>query len=332
MGTTTDGFFREALQDRKRRLVSAMADTRTDERLTHLLTEVDAALGRLEDGSYGICEVCHDPVEQDRLVADPLVRFCLDHLSAAERRALEADLEQAGTVQRALLPARDCRAAGWHVHYHYRPAGPVSGDYCDVIVPNGAGGGKDGCVFFLLGDVAGKGVAACLLMTQLHGMFRSLISVQMPLEQLLGAANRMLCETATAGQYATLVCGRSAANGEIEIASAGHLPVWMARDGKVSSAGATGFPLGLFRDSTYTTHKFRTAAGETVVIYTDGLSEAQDADGNEYGGKRLHEFLSGKHHLPAGELSSACLSDLEAFCAGRPLKDDLTLMVVRREA
>ena len=188
-------------------------------------------------------------------------------------------------MQRALLPARDCRAAGWHVHYHYRPAGPVSGDYCDVIVPK-ALAVNDGCIFFLLGDVAGKGVSACLLMTQLHGMFRSLISVQMPLEQLLGAANRLLCETATAGQYATLVCGRSAANGETEIASAGHLPVWVAREARTACGpGATGLPLGLFRDSTYTTHKFRAAVGETVVIYTDGLSEMQDADGNEYGGK-----------------------------------------------
>ena len=328
MATIANNYFQGALEDRKRRLVNAMAAAPPDDRLTYLLTEVDAALGRLADGTYGLCEECHDSVEQDRLMADPLVRFCLDHLSAAERRALEADLEQASTVQRALLPARDNHAAGWHVHYSYRPAGPVSGDYCDVILPNG----KDGCVFFLVGDVAGKGVAACLLMTQLHAMFRSLISVGLPLEQLLGAANRLLCETATAGQYATLVCGRSGADGETEIASAGHLPVWVGCKEGLRAIAATGLPLGLFCNSSYTTQKFRATKGQTVIVYTDGLSEARDADGNEYGGTRLGEFLAAQHQLPPQRLSEAFLDDLRVFSAGRQLTDDLTLMVVRREA
>jgi phosphoserine phosphatase RsbU/P len=328
MATIANNYFQGALEERKRRLVNAMAAAPPDERLTYLLTEVDAALGRLADGSYGLCEECHESVEQDRLMADPLVRFCLDHLSAAERRALEADLEQAATVQRALLPARDSHAAGWHVHYNYRPAGPVSGDYCDVILPNG----KDRGVFFLVGDVAGKGVAACLLMTQLHAMFRSLISVGLPLEQLLGAANRLLCETATAGQYATLVCGRSGADGEVEIASAGHLPVWVGCPAGLRSISATGLPLGLFGNSTFTTQKFRAGAGETVIVYTDGLSEARDAGGNEYGGARVGEFLAARHQLAPEKLSAAFLEDLRQFSDGRALTDDLTLMVVRREA
>ncbi len=328
MATVANNYFQGALEDRKRRLVAAMAGASGDEQLGYLLTEVDAALGRLADGSFGMCEECHDSIEQERLVADPLLRFCLDHLSAAERRALEADLIQAATLQRALLPAKDCRAAGWHVHYNYRPAGPVSGDYCDVILPER----KDGCVFFLVGDVAGKGVSACLLMTQLHGMFRSLISVQMPLEQLLGAANRLLCETATAGQYATLVCGRSGADGETEIASAGHLPVWVGGKDGLRAIAATGLPLGLFRDSTYTTEKFRAAAGETMVIYTDGLSEMRDADGNEYGAERLNRYLKGQHHLPPAGICAGFLEDVNAFAAGRAPTDDLTVMVVRREA
>ena len=192
--------------------------------------------------------------------------------------------------------------------------------------------GKIGGVFFLVGDVAGKGVAACLLMTQLHAMFRSLISVGLPLEQLLGAANRLLCETATAGQYATLVCGRSGADGEVEIASAGHLPVWVGCTAGLRSISATGLPLGLFCNSTFTTQKFRAGAGETVIVYTDGLSEARDAGGNEYGGARVGEFLAAQHQLAPEKLSAAFLEDLRVFSDGRPLTDDLTLMVVRREA
>jgi phosphoserine phosphatase RsbU/P len=328
MATVANNYFQGALEERKRLLAAAMRGAAPDDGLTFLLTEVDAALGRLAAGTYGLCEECHETVEQERLIADPLVRFCLDHLTAKERRALEADLEQAAGLQRSLLPARDSRAAGWHVHYHYRPAGPVSGDYCDVILENGGDGG----VFFLVGDVAGKGVSACLLMTQLHGMFRSLISVRMPLAELLGAANRLLCETATAGQYATLVCGRSGVDGEVEIASAGHLPVWVGCSGGLRAIGATGLPLGLFRSSTYTTEKFRASAGYTMVVYTDGLSEARDLDGNEYGGLRVNEFLEGRHQLAPEALTGAFLEDLRGFCGGRGLTDDLTLMVVRREA
>jgi phosphoserine phosphatase RsbU/P len=328
MVSVASSFFEGALVERRRKLEAAMAVVSPDDRLVSLLAEVDAALGRLSAGTYGICEECHDAVEQDRLIADPLVRVCLDHLNAAERRALEADLEQAATLQRSLLPARDNHASGWHLHYHYRPAGPVSGDYCDVILPNG---NHDG-VFFLVGDVAGKGVAACLLMTQLHGMFRSLISVGLPLEKLLASANRLLCETATAGQYATLVCGRTGADGSVEIGSAGHLPVWVGCKEGLRSIAATGLPLGLFCSSTYSTQKFRSAAGETVIVYTDGLSECRDGEGNEYGGRRLNEFLSMQHHLPPERLSAAFLEDLNVFSAGRQPTDDLTLMVVRREA
>ena len=116
---------------------------------------------------------CNDTVERDRLLADPLVRLCLDHLTSDEHRALERDLELAARVQRGLLPRSDVGFNDWRVHYQYNPAGMVSGDYCDLILP----ANDDGELVFLLGDVAGKGVAASLLMTHLHAMFRSLAGV-----------------------------------------------------------------------------------------------------------------------------------------------------------
>src|SRR5208283_1849594 len=95
---------------------------------------------------------CHESVDKDLLLADPLVRLCLDHLSADQRRALEQDLELAGQLQRGLLPETDLRFGGWSVCYHYRPLGLVSGDYCDLVVrENGSTN-----LFFALGDVSGK--------------------------------------------------------------------------------------------------------------------------------------------------------------------------------
>ena len=91
----------------------------------------------MDEGTYGICDVCHGSVEKDRLIADPLVRLCLDHLTSEEQRALERDLELAAQVQRGLLPKSDVRYRDWRVHYLYRPAGIVSGDYCDLIPGSG---------------------------------------------------------------------------------------------------------------------------------------------------------------------------------------------------
>src|SRR5271170_2185105 len=223
MSAVSDPYIREQLEKRRKELNIALSSTvpaGPAATLLDLLGQVDSALQRLDDGTYGICTECHDSVEKDRLLADPLVRLCLDHLSSDEQRALERDLELASRVQRGLLPRTDVRHGDWRVHYQYKPAGMVSGDYCDLIPPAAA----DGELVFLLGDVAGKGVAASLLMTHLHAMFRSLAGVGLTLDKLLEMANHVFCESTIAGQYATLICGRAGKSGEIEIGSAGHLP------------------------------------------------------------------------------------------------------------
>src|SRR5579864_9439709 len=147
---------RDQLLIRRQKLEGAAAKSQTAN-LVLLLEEVDKALERVEAGSYGVCEECHGTVEAGRLIADPLTRFCLDCLKPSEQRALEQDLELAARIQNGLLPARDIFAAGWRVAYHYEPAGLVSGDYCDVIPHN-----KE--LYFIVGDVSGKGVAASMLM------------------------------------------------------------------------------------------------------------------------------------------------------------------------
>src|SRR5580693_7047508 len=220
MNGVSDPYIREQLEKRRKELNAVLASpvaAAPSATLMELLGEVDSALHRMDEGTYGICTECHDSVEKDRLLADPLVRLCLDHLSSDEQRALERDLELAARVQRGLLPQTDLSHRDWRFHYQYKPAGMVSGDYCDLISPLT----EDGDLFFLLGDVAGKGVAASLLMTHLHAMFRSLTSVGMPLDKLLETANSVFCRSTIAGQYATLICGRAGRGGEIEIGSAG---------------------------------------------------------------------------------------------------------------
>src|SRR5881396_4259771 len=230
---------REQLVERRQRVAAALS-TAADPQLTALLREVDAALERFESGTYGICEVCHDTVEAERLIANPLERFCLDHLNANERQALEDDLNLASEIQRGLLPRHNLRVDGWHFEYGYEPARLVSGDYIDII-QNG-----DGSIYFVLGDVSGKGVAASMLMAKLHAVFRSLIPLGLGVDQLTERASRLFGESMLPGQYATLICGRAPKYGEVSICNAGHPPALLIRGGHIESRSATGLPFGMF--------------------------------------------------------------------------------------
>src|ERR1017187_6903994 len=140
---------------------------------------------------------------RSRLECNPLVRFCLDHLSQAEMLAHQQDLDLATQIQSKLLPLRDIALESWDARYRYLPVGAVGGDYCDLIV---LGDGKS--IFFAVGDVAGKGVAASLLMTHLSAIFRSLLSLDLPLAEQIGRANRLFCEGTAPSHYATLGGGR----------------------------------------------------------------------------------------------------------------------------
>src|SRR5262249_54153824 len=110
---------REQLVERRVRVEAAISSAGPTPQLTALLREVDAALDRFESGTYGVCEVCHDTVEAARLIANPMERFCLDHLSVSEQRALEDDLSLAAQIQRGLLPSHNVRVHGWHFDYGY---------------------------------------------------------------------------------------------------------------------------------------------------------------------------------------------------------------------
>src|SRR6266478_8698885 len=322
MATLETSFLHDQLEERKRRLQAAIAVAPPNAGLAGLLHEVDSALERMAKGSYGLCQECHEPVEQDRLLADPLVRYCLDHLTVLERAALQRDLDLASEVQRNLLPQAGLRTGGWETSYHYAPVGPVSGDYCDLIP-------SDGHLFFVLGDVSGKGVAASMLMTQLHALFRSLTSMALPLGQMVSQANRVFCESVLAGQYATVVCGLAKPTGEVEIHNAGHWPAIVVGKGGVLRIESTGLPLGMFCEVEFSATRLQMEAGDTLFLYTDGLSEARNAN-DEYGVDRVTHLVRQQSARPPAELITACLEDLRSFEKGEARFDDLTLLAIRR--
>jgi phosphoserine phosphatase RsbU/P len=322
MATLEIAFLNNQLEERKRRLEAAIAVAPPNAGLASLLREVDSALERMTKGSYGLCEECHAPVEQERLLSDPLVRYCLDHLTLPERAALQRDLDLASEVQRNLLPQAGLRAGGWETSYHYAPVGPVSGDYCDLI-------SSDGQLFFVLGDVSGKGVAASMLMAQLHALFRSLTGMALPLGQMVTQANRIFCESTLSGQYATLVCGQAKPTGEVEIHNAGHWPAIVVGRGGVLRIESTGLPLGMFSESEFSATRLQLELGDTLFLYSDGLSEARN-EGDEYGVDRVLTLVRQQAARTPAEMIAACLDDLRAFAGAGPCLDDLTLLAIRR--
>lgn len=326
MASVGDAYFQKQLTVRKERLEAANARNGASAEINRLVAEVDAALARLDSGTFGICEVCGGAVESERLLADPLTRVCLDELRPEELRRLEADLEMAGRIQRGLLPPQDLTVHGWEVHYRYEPLGPVSGDYCDLIVPNP----PSSELFFLLGDVSGKGVAASLLMSHLHAMFRSLVTVGQPLAQMIALASRLFCESTVAGQYATLVAGRADSRGHIEIASAGHPAALLLADGGVTFIESSGFPLGMFSDALFGTHSYELRPGDSLLFYSDGVTESRSASGEEFGVGRLRQLAQSRRGAPPADLVAACLAELRSFTGSQPRTDDVTLMALRR--
>lgn len=312
---------REQVADRRQKLEAAIATLGPRPELTGLLAEVDAALERLALGTYGSCDVCHDPIEPDRLLSDPVVRVCLGCLSPSEQRALEHDLQLAARIQQGLLPNPSAAPRTWDVAYHYEAARVVSGDYCDIIP-------IDGDLYFMLGDVSGKGVAAATLMAQLHALIRALVPSGLPIEELVARASRLFCESTLPMHYATMVCGRATNLGETELCNAGHLPVFVSEASGVRTLRATGLPMGMFCDQHFAAERFTLSPGDGVLLVTDGVTDAESTDGEPFGLERIEAACSAWRDGAAAPMVSACLDGLRRHAGSRRV-DDTTVLALR---
>lgn len=284
-------YLRKQLTERRERLQDSAKNLIEPVKIYKLLQQIDRTLERIDKGSFGICEVCHDPIEAERLAFDPMISVCLDHLNNEQQRALEQDLELAAKVQRGLLPKKNINIDGWKFSYRYEPAGIVSGDFCDFVKAD------ENSFFFVIGDVSGKGISASLMMSQLHALIRSFVTFGLPLQEIVRRTNRVFCESILSNNYATMVFGKGNQDGTIEFCIAGHNPPILLKENDMIKIKATGVPVGLFCGSEYEVSKYSLTAGDTILIYTDGLTESY-ANGNEYGENRLIEsFLqSGSQH------------------------------------
>ena len=322
VGAPIDAMLYEQLLDRQQRLRDAEFEQLLAADVTRLLSEVDAALERYRHGTFGLCEECHDPIEPERLVANPLLRLCLGDLTQKQLNDMQRDLELASEIQKGLLPKSGFSSGTWQVDFAYQPAGIVSGDYVDFIE-------QDGDLFFILGDVSGKGMAASILMSNLHAMFHALIPLGLELCDLMSRANRLFAESTLANQYATLIVGKINQQGEVEMCNAGHLPPMIVGGDKSFEMEPSGLPLGLFCDSNFISSGVKLEPGETLLLFTDGVTEANDADGTEYGTERLRTSINGSSFGHPTEILQTCVDSVAAFRGRADRNDDLTMLALK---
>jgi sigma-B regulation protein RsbU (phosphoserine phosphatase) len=329
LSPVTEHQLRHQLVDRRARLSSLRGAAPANE-LGYLLQEIDSALERMEHGSYGTCAVCEASVDESDLVTNPLAVYCLCQLSPERSRELEQDLALAWRVQAGLLPDPKMCVDRWTTAYRYIPAGAVSGDYCDLLAhPSNPGG-----LFFALGDVSGKGIAASLLMSQLHAAFRTIVPGGCELAEVLARVDQLISAATIASQFATIVFGCGNDAGGMEFVNAGHCRPLLVSSSGVRPFDSTHAPIGLsvagHTAAACEAHRFEMSEGDVLVLYTDGLVEAANRNDEEYGEDRLASVLDEHRGQPPAAVIQGCLQDLDAFQAGEPRRDDLTVLAIQR--
>jgi len=247
--------------------------------------------------------------------------------ATAARERLQRELEIAQHIQESMLPKNHYVGAGvypFELNALLRPARVVGGDLYSYVVSG------DGRLCFLIGDVSDKGIPAALFMARTITSANSHASAIEQPEQLLRQLNADLCAGNDDCMFVTLLCGvLDLATGRLLLASAGHdAPIRIGAGGAVRIEVETGGPLGLDPDMTFPPAEAQLAAGETVVLYTDGVTEALDPDGRLYGEERLFDALAQCDRHPAGTVA-AVVADVAQFSGGAAQADDMTLLVLR---
>jgi sigma-B regulation protein RsbU (phosphoserine phosphatase) len=244
-----------------------------------------------------------------------------------ERQRLEQEINIARDIQQALLPRNFRDYPYLSVTGCNFPCLSVGGDYFDVFPLS------EKRTAFLIADVSGKGLGAALLTTMLQGALSGMTMGTDP-ARLFNHLNRFLCNHAEVGRYATMFFGILDETGHLEYINAGHpSPILIRRGGNADEAFTEGsFPVGLVPEAEYATACVKLEPGDTLVLFSDGVTEAMDPKEDFFGMPRLAQLLTGHNETSLDELQKLVLEAVENFAHGASQADDLTLLLVRYRA
>ncbi len=249
------------------------------------------------------------------------------HREALEKERIERELELAAAIQRQILPRELPRIAGLELAGSTLPTRQVGGDYFDLFPLS------RGRLGFVVADVSGKGIPAALLVSTVHAAIHLQIDASETIVELVSRIDRHLQRFAAAHKFLTLFFGLIEPDaGLLRYVSAGHNPALLARrDGSIERFSATGVPVGLIPDGSWREETTRFDPGDLLCVYTDGFTEATNADEEEFGLDRLQKGLADRLDLPARDLCDQLFGEVAGFARGVPQYDDQTLLIVRRE-
>ena len=330
---------RENLQRQRQNLFEWLSQTSPRTKKIHLgnadeqavaghLQILDEALGKANAHTLGLCNVCNEYVESSRVEMDFTACVCIDHYSAAERRKLEAELELAHKVQKSLLPQAPPRIPRMQVAAFSQPAEIVSGDYYDFVR------WRNGNHGFAIADVMGKGMPASLLMASLQASLRILAPESDSPLAVMQRLNGLFCHNTQLIKFITLFLGSfEAQSGVLEYCNAGHNPPLLVRknaDGfMVKWLKPTGAAIGLVESFDFGFDRVQLEAGDVLLLYTDGLTEAMNAREEELGEQRVVELVQYHHRVLPHELIHELRHALREFTGKITLADDFTLIAAK---
>ncbi len=247
------------------------------------------------------------------------------HQQLIEKKRLEGQLEVARQVQLELLPAKDPQLEGYDISAYNFPTEEVSGDYYDWVKI------YDDQIGLVIADVSGKGVPAALLMAFLRASLRAATHVGYAPNISMAKVNYLLWESIERNQFVTAFYGiLDATNRTLAYTNAGHNPpLLLDKDGNSEFIERGSLPLGMFNDTRYHEYYLTTKPGDTLVLYTDGVTEASNSLGEEFGKLRLAEAVNRHRHLSARELITAVHKEVIDWTEGAGATDDVTFFVIK---
>lgn len=247
-------------------------------------------------------------------------------LEVADRLSLKGELEVAREIQLAMLPAGTYRAGDADICGVTRPANTVGGDFYDVLPQ------RDGRVIVTIGDVAGKGSPAALLMALLLAVLRTLVDEELEACALVARLNRQICRHSPRSRFITLFYAMyTPGTGTLTYVNAGQNPPLLRRaNGTIERLEGTGIALGMFEGSTYEARETSVGLGDLLILYSDGVTEAEDPAGQPFEEPGLERVVAAYGDEPPADLAHAIVRAVESHAKDSRFTDDLTVLILKR--
>jgi len=272
-----------------------------------------------------------------------LLMFLVLILEVADRVVMKRDLQIAREIQMWLLPANPPQVPGMEIAFATRPANTVAGDYYDVFPRLGQASveqaptervSTEQSYLIAVADVAGKSIPAALLMATFQASLKTLSATPSSLGELVGGMNRYACSNSQSGLRFTtaFIAEYEPDKRTLTFINAGHnQPILRRNSGVIERLDAGGLPLGIKADAPYETGTVTLQAGDWLLVFTDGVVEAINEPGVEYGEERLIAIVNGSAEISPVKMLSRIMVDLDSFAGNTPQQDDITCLVIKSD-